>query len=189
MARQPGFLTKADREKLRGKQDMDEYSNVSQWKGRVRESLAQAYRDKALLEESSLWDDEDHMKVLRETHKNTPLTPPLSEDDIDRGISVMLAEAKTYEIDLALFLADELEDISESEEIEKEIQKRITEDMRPKRKANELRKMFAHFVVKEWLDTFSTGNVSRPDEVVEDLVDIWPDRDTMRSEAEKLTSD
>ena len=187
MPRNYGFLTDGDREKLTSEEI--EIESESDWRRKVRKSVSASYEDMVLLEESPHWDDEDHKKALRPNYENTGVAPSLTDEDIDRGISAVLAEAKTYQSDLALSLADELDEMMESEELEEEIERRITEDMRQGVLKREVREIFAEFVVKEWRDVLTTADVLQPDKVIEDMVKIWPDRDTIRAKAEDLESE
>lgn len=165
MARQPGILTPADRDKLTGKQSLDDYSNVSTWKGRIRESIRQANDDMSLLQASPHWDDDDFLKIYRDSHRNTNLVGPLSMEGVEKGADSATAQSKIYG-DAVQKMAEELENVDidgswqESDDMQQAVQQ-----------------MFVRNIVRVFTDVLEVQGVTDDDVVREFFEDVWPEKE------------
>jgi hypothetical protein len=159
------MLTPKDRKKLTGEQDVTELQNISDWKGKVQQSIAATYEDMALLDASPYWDDEDFAKVFRDKHRNTGLFSRMSETGIDTGSGAVEAQTKIYGDSVNNF-ANNLRDLDidgswqESENVEQEVQE-----------------MFVRNVANVITDVLHLVGVTDDDVVREFFEDVWPKKE------------
>ncbi|QIO22404.1 hypothetical protein [Haloarcula sp. JP-L23] len=165
MPRSNGFLTPGDREKLTGEQSLEDYSNVSEWKKRVRNSITGVYEDMALLEASPYWTSDDFAKVFRNANNNTAVLSPLSIEGRENGISGVRAQTKIYGDTINNF-AENLEDLDigsswqDTEEVEREVQE-----------------MFVRNVTTVITDVLHLVGATDDDVIREFFEDVWPERE------------
>lgn len=80
-----GFLTPTQRDYLRGEKDLDDYSNPSQFKKRIRQRIQQAQRDWELLNESEVMDEEELQRALRNINHGKGFDKTMVPDEIQEA--------------------------------------------------------------------------------------------------------
>lgn len=172
----PGFLTESQRDYLRGEKDLDDHSNPSQFRRRVRNRINGMQKDLMLLNWSPHFDEDDLAKTVRDpgSYQQLGRGVEMSDEQIEQSIEIAEAMSKIYGANAVVELSNLLRQMTEGDQkdIEEELDDMDGDDME-----TAIREMYVREIASQTAEVLRNSGVSNPEDVVIDFFEsLWPDR-------------